>query len=138
MGLSPLGKEERQKSIFTMEFLGFKCQLGEGSMGKFGNLITNISQQGSRPCTLRCVCYISFQLRTTLFILHSQHSMMTKHLQDVEIPELTSHRPHRISLLRLFTGVLTTFEFQTQILKRVLRYGRMQLLFASSRKVIDQ
>lgn len=38
MGLSPLGKEEGQKSIFTMAFLGFKWGIGDGSMVKYGNL----------------------------------------------------------------------------------------------------
>lgn len=34
MGLSPLGKEEGQKSIFTMEFLGFKWEFRGGKYGK--------------------------------------------------------------------------------------------------------
>lgn len=36
MGLSPLGKEEGQKSVFTMAFLGFK--MGRERMVKSGNL----------------------------------------------------------------------------------------------------
>lgn len=38
MGLSPLGKEEGQKSIFTMAFLGFKWGLREESIVKPRNL----------------------------------------------------------------------------------------------------
>lgn len=34
MELSPLGKEEGRRSIFTMAFLGFKWGLREGSMEK--------------------------------------------------------------------------------------------------------
>lgn len=38
MGLSLLGKEEGQKLIFTITFLGFKWGLGKGSIVKSGNL----------------------------------------------------------------------------------------------------
>ena len=37
MGLSPLEKVERQKSVFTMAFLGFIWGSEEGSIVKSGN-----------------------------------------------------------------------------------------------------
>lgn len=125
---------------FHNDILRIQMRVREGKYSKIWKSKEPISlSKNTGHVLLASVCCVSFQLRTTLFILHSQHSMITTHPQGKETP----HLPYVIIPISFpfFVGSLhkswVTFNLQTYIIKMELEYRSLLFPLSSSRKVID-